>query len=297
MNYYLGIDIGSATTDVVLVNEEKTIVDFGVIRTSPIHKENATRLTETILKKNRLSLKDIRYSIATGYGRYNVPFVSEAVTEITCHAKGILCFFPNVRSIIDIGGQDSKVIVCDESGNVKNFAMNDKCAAGSGRFLEVLAGVMNIPLSEMGQYSLKSEKAVEINSTCTVFAESEVISKLAMGVLPEDILSGVFNTLAKRVYALGKRFAYPGEIAFSGGVARNVGVAKQFECILETNLNIAVDPDITGALGAGLYSIEKYQKINNGDNEKVGMGNSEELRRFSHEFNSILARNPLGANE
>ncbi len=215
------------------------------------------------LMKAGISSSDVTYVLATGYGRNNVPFAKAEMTEITCHAKGAHHLFPETRTIIDIGGQDSKAISVNERGAATNFMMNDKCAAGSGRFLEVMARALEIELDRMGELSLQSTKEVPISSMCTVFAESEVVSAVARGLDPHDIINGIHHAIAKRVSVLVEHVGVKERVLMSGGVARNVGVVRALEKQLHTTLLIPKEPQLVGALGAALIALERSSKEQN----------------------------------
>jgi predicted CoA-substrate-specific enzyme activase len=256
----LGIDIGSLSTDAVLMNEGKEIVASEVIATGASSKKAADKIWEKILEGNKLSEKDIDYAVATGYGRIRVPFAQEVVTEITCHAKGANFYFPKARTVIDIGGQDSKVIKIDPSGNVIDFVMNDKCAAGTGRFLEVMARTLEIELEEMGHLSLQGSGQLSISSLCTVFAESEVVSLVGADHKREDICKALHMAIAKRISAQARRVGIEEHVVMSGGVAKNIGMVKEMERLLGTRLKIAPEPQIVGAVGAALIGLEAARR-------------------------------------
>lgn len=256
----LGIDIGSLSTDAVLMNEKREIVASEVIATGASSKKAADRIWESILSATGLSEKDIDYIVATGYGRIRVPFANEVVTEITCHGKGAHFFFPKVRTVIDIGGQDSKVIKVDAGGNVLDFVMNDKCAAGTGRFLEVMARTLEIDLDEMGPLSLQGSGKLSISSLCTVFAESEVVSLIGADHKVPDICRALHMAIAKRIAAQVRRVGIEEQVVMSGGVAKNVGMVKELEKLLGTRLRIADEPQIIGAVGAALIGLDATKK-------------------------------------
>jgi len=257
--YTIGIDIGSMSTNGVLLNEKKEILSSIIIPTGASSKKAADKTFQQILTEHKLTEKDIDYIVATGYGRIKVPFANEVVTEITCHAKGANYYFPRARTIIDIGGQDSKVIKVDANGNVLDFVMNDKCAAGTGRFLEVMARTMEIDLEEMGPISLKGKNSVSVSSLCTVFAESEVVSLIGADHKTADICKGLHLSIAKRITAQLKRIGLEEEIVMTGGVAKNVGVVAELESSLGCKIRISEEPQINGALGAALIAWEKAQ--------------------------------------
>jgi predicted CoA-substrate-specific enzyme activase len=257
--YHLGIDIGSLSTKLVLIQDGK-YVDSIIERSSYNFKEIGNILFEKILEKNHLNRSDITRIVGTGYGRHSLDLAEEVITEITAHARGVQYFFPDVRSIIDIGGQDSKVIIISKkTGKVLDFQMNDKCAAGTGRFLEVMAHALNVDISEFGPLAMKSTKPESISSMCTVFAESEVISLFAKGAKKEDIALGIHISIAKRVAAMAKRLNVESPLVFCGGVAKNIAVRTALENELNIKLQSPSDPQITGALGAALLAFDKTQ--------------------------------------
>lgn len=255
--YTIGIDIGSMSTNGILLNEKKEILSSVIIPTGASSKKAADKAYSQILSEHKLTEKDIDYIIATGYGRIKVPFAHEVVTEITCHAKGANYYFPRARTIIDIGGQDSKVIKIDANGNVLDFVMNDKCAAGTGRFLEVMARTLEIDLEDMGGISLNGKENVSVSSLCTVFAESEVVSLIGADHKTADICRGLHISVAKRITAQLKRIGLEEEIVMTGGVAKNIGVVTELERSLGCKIKISEEPQINGALGAALIALEK----------------------------------------
>ncbi len=255
--YTIGIDIGSMSANGVLLNEKKEILSSVIIPTGASSKKAADKTFHQILTEYKLSERDIDYIIATGYGRVKVPFANEVVTEITCHAKGANYYFPKARTIIDIGGQDSKVIKVDANGNVLDFVMNDKCAAGTGRFLEVMARTLEIDLEDMGGLSLNGKDNVSVSSLCTVFAESEVVSLVGADHKTADICRALHISIAKRITAQVKRIGLEEEIVMTGGVAKNIGVVTELEKNLGCKIKISEEPQINGALGAALIALEK----------------------------------------
>jgi predicted CoA-substrate-specific enzyme activase len=256
----VGIDIGSLSTKVALIEDGK-FIDSLVDRSTYRFKEVGNKLFGDLLSRNNIIDKDIDKIISTGYGRHTIDIAQEQVTEITAHARGVQYFFPDVKSIIDIGGQDSKVIVISsKTGKVLDFQMNDKCAAGTGRFLEVMATALEVDISEFGNLSLKATKIEQISSTCTVFAESEVISLFAKGTSKENIAAGIHSSIAKRVSGMAKRLNVTAPIVFCGGVAKNPGVKKALEDELKMTLMIPKDPQMTGAIGAALIAYDKSKQ-------------------------------------
>lgn len=203
---------------------------------------------------------EVKNIVATGYGRKSIPFSNDSVPEIVCHAEGTMALFPEVKTIIDIGGQDSKVIELDEEGKISKFEMNDRCAAGTGRFLEVLSErILNIEIEKMGPLSLKSNNPCTLSSVCTVFAESEVISYLSANKKREDIAYGLHRAIGKRVISMGQsaHINYTSPVCFSGGVAKNVGVVKTIEEELGKKIIVPKEPQITASLGAAIFAQRK----------------------------------------
>lgn len=244
-----GIDVGSSATKAV-VFDGKT-VSWTVIPTGWNPKEAGALAFEEVLQKAALRRSDLACVIGTGYGRISLPFIHKKITEITCHAKGASFLFPGTRTVIDIGGQDSKAVSVGEEGTVVDFVMNDKCAAGTGRFLQVMTGVLDITLDELGQLALDSAP-VNINSMCTVFAESEIIGLLAQGVTKGEIAAGVISAIANRMKSLTGRIECREEITFTGGVAKNKEICALLSKQLELSFNVPEEPQIIGALGAAL---------------------------------------------
>lgn len=260
---FAGIDIGSTTTEAVLIDENGRILSKSQVLTGFALDEAAVKASDLCCAKINCTKEQYTYSVSTGYGRELVPYANENFTEIACHAKGVNYWFPEARGVIDIGGQDSKAIAINERGGIVDFAMNDKCAAGTGRFLEVMASIMGLEVGEMGRQSLRATQDIKISSICTVFAESEVISLLAKKIYsPYDIMAGIHNSVMRRVNMLVQKVRLQPPIAMTGGVARNIGVVSAFEKILGFKLLIPEDPQSIGALGAALIACEKYQKNN-----------------------------------
>jgi predicted CoA-substrate-specific enzyme activase len=214
---------------------------------------------EEALEQAGLSFDEISYVIATGYGRITVPFADRQITELTCHARGVVHSAPNVRLAIDIGGQDAKGLRIN-GGKLLDFVMSDKCAAGTGRFLELIADSLGLGLDELGGLSLKSTKKVSISSTCTVFARQEVVSRISEGVAVEDILAGVHDAIASRVARMVERLKVEPDVLFTGGVAKNIGVIKSLEENLGCKVLVPEEPLLSGAIGAALLGREIYMK-------------------------------------
>ncbi len=252
----IGIDSGSTSTNAVVMNDKKKILASGSIRTGAKTGVSAEQILAEVLQKAGLTRNDVGLIVSTGYGRVSIPFADRNVTEISCHGKGARYFNPRVRTILDIGGQDSKAIRLNEKGEVADFVMNDKCAAGTGRFLEAMARTLELDISELGPAAMKSTKTVEISSMCTVFAESEVISLIAQNQEKADIANGVHRAIAGKACSLLNRVGQEPEFMMTGGVARNPGVVKAVEERLGAKLFLCEDPEIVGAVGAALFGLE-----------------------------------------
>ncbi len=247
--FTVGIDVGSITTKAVLLNDktwQSVIMPTGC---SP--RQTGQEAFEKLLNRTGLAREDIDYIIGTGYGRISLSFIDKAVTEITCHAKGAHHLVQGADMVIDIGGQDSKVIVTDGQGNVTDFAMNDKCAAGTGRFLQVMAAALGTDVSELAELSRDAEP-VQISSMCTVFAESEVISLLAQGVARKNIIAGIHRSVAGRIATMAERLGKGELITFTGGVAKNEGVREFLSEELKREIIVTPESQLAGALGAAL---------------------------------------------
>ncbi|MDY6045184.1 MAG: acyl-CoA dehydratase activase [Peptoniphilus sp.] len=254
--YVCGIDSGSSSTNAVILDEDKNIVASSIIPTGGGADKSGNRAFREVLDRAGLGEDDIARVITTGYGRDNLNLSNSSITEISCHAKGARHLYPEVRTIIDIGGQDSKVIVLDESGDVTNFVMNDKCAAGTGRFLETMAKTLELSLEEMSDLGLKWHKPVTISSTCAVFAESEVVSLIASNTEIPDIINGLNRSIASKTASLAKRAKGGAPYMMTGGVSNNLGVVKALEDALSEILRVPEEAQICGALGAALFALE-----------------------------------------
>ena len=251
---YAGIDAGSRAVKIVIFDSDRNSVIAKDIADQTVHQEKeALNLYNFLLKKNGLKQNNISSVVATGYGRDNLGIANKTVTEITCHARGVKFLHPSVRTIIEIGGQDSKLIKLDENGAVRDFSMNDRCAAGTGRFLEVVAERLKVPLGELGEYAEKSKSPAPISSMCVVFAETEIIGLLSMGTPPEDIIAGVQRSIAKRLFAMSGR-NLESQIVFTGGVALVSGMEKTLLNTLGKEIILSDMPQFTGALGAALIA-------------------------------------------
>lgn len=255
--YVAGVDVGSLSTDLVIMDEKKNVIAWSVVPTGANGADAANRALESALRSAAISREAIRYVVSTGYGRGIVEFADEVITEISCHAKGCRHIFPQVRTIIDVGGQDSKVIKLNGDGTVASFTMNDKCAAGTGRFLEVMAKALGMELSEMAEAYFKAPESVPISNTCTVFAESEIISLIGRGEAVPKIVKGLCEAIVSRLIGMVKRLDAEGPYSMTGGVARNRGVVAEFKRRMAEDILVAEEPQIVGAIGAALFALEK----------------------------------------
>ena len=253
--YYAGIDIGSLTAETVIVDRAGQVVSYDISATGANSRVAGEQSFSRALERGRVPTEEIRFVVATGYGRTILPFATRSVTEITCHASGARHLFPKTRTILDIGGQDSKVIKLAPDGKVADFTMNDKCAAGTGRFLEVMARALEVDLNEMGPLSLRSTRLIPISNTCTVFAESEVISLVAQSTPKEDILNSIHHSICSRIAATMERVGLEPELTMTGGVAKNRGVVEQIRLRAGMEPNVPAEPQIVGALGAALIAV------------------------------------------
>ncbi len=250
----VGIDAGSATTKAVLVKSGRSIAHN--IRPTAFDFVSAAEMAyNDVLAHAGIDKTDIDHIYSTGYGRNSIKFADKAISEITAHALGVYYLYPDVNGIIDIGGQDSKIILVN-SGRVTDFLMNDKCAAGTGKFLEYTARALEVPIEDLGSLALASKIPADITSMCTVFAESEVISLRARGFTKEDIAAGLIESIARRVAVMGRQLGLKQNVAFVGGVAKNAGIKAALEKELGISLYVPPEPQITGALGAALYGID-----------------------------------------
>lgn len=250
-----GIDSGSLSTDVVILDEDYNILSYSIVPTGASIVESANRAFLQAIERAGINREDVSFIVSTGYGRINIPFADKQVTEITCHGKGAYFLNNGVRTIIDIGGQDSKVIRLDDYGNVVDFVMNDRCSAGTGRFLEVMAKALEIPLEKMGEEAQKATEDINITSICTVFAESEVISLIAQNKRRADIIKGLHNSVASKTIGLLDRIGRKGAYMMTGGVAKNRGVVEAIEQKIAEKVYVPEEPQIVGALGAAILAL------------------------------------------
>lgn len=255
-NYTLGIDVGSTTSKCIILEDGKTVVaksliPFGTGTSGP------DRVIESVLRQGKFSKKEIECTVATGYGRRAKGIADFEMSELSCHAKGAQFLCPDVRTVIDIGGQDTKVIGL-ENGCLSSFQMNDKCAAGTGRYLDVMSNVLGIEVSELGELGAQSKQPAQISSTCTVFAESEVISQLSKGTEVRDIIAGIHRSVASKVTGLVLRVGLHEPVMMTGGVSQNKDIVHAIEQELKCSLFISELSQYAGALGAAVYG---YQKV------------------------------------
>ena len=255
MNIYAGCDVGSLTSKAVIIRQKK-IIGQAIAKSRVKPEESAERVMEKALLQAGCKLSDITYCVGTGYGRNKMSFVNKAMSEIACHAKGAQSVLPSVRTIIDIGGQDCKIIKIDNQGTVVKFVTNDKCASGTGRFLEVMAKVLEIPIDDLGTLSSKSRSPITFASTCTVWAQADVIKQINDGQKIEDVGAGINNAMANRVAILVRSLHPEKDICMTGGVAKNAGVVAALEKMIGNRIKKIkrIDPQIAGALGAALLA-------------------------------------------
>ena len=254
-----GVDVGSLTGKAVLLDDGE-VTAYSIVRSSARPEKTARAAFNEALSKAGVSAEGVKYIVGTGYGRLRIPFASECVSEITCHARGAFYLLPSVRTVIDVGGQDSKAIRVDSKGRVVDFVMNEKCAAGTGRFLEIMAQALEVSVEELGPLSLRAKRPARITSQCSVFAETEVIGLIAEGWDVADIAAGVNESIAGRIASLAYKVGVERDVVVTGGVAKNEGFLRA----LEEKLGIEVkrppiDPQVVGALGAAVIALEKVR--------------------------------------
>jgi len=256
-HYFAGIDIGSTMTKVAIMNDG--LVSWVIGPTGPEHRRLAYKVMEEALDGAGISFETLAYVVATGYGRINVPFADRQITEISCHARGVYSLLPTARTVIDIGGQDSKGMKL-KNGKLVSFVMNDKCAAGTGRFLEVIAEALGVKLEDLGALSLTAKRVVKISNTCTVFAEQEVTSQLANGEAVENLIAGIHEAIATRVFGLVNKLKIEPDVAVTGGGAKNMGLVRALEEKLGHSVLVPPEPLLTGAIGAALIGKDAAEK-------------------------------------
>jgi len=270
MAYAAGVDVGSTQTKAVLIDEDGTIVARGLVPTGANVVQAAQNAFREALGHAGAAEDEVGYVVGTGYGRYRVTFGNTQVTEISCHGRGAVHLFPDTRTVVDMGGQDTKAIRVSESGEIVDFCMNDKCAAGTGRFLGAASAALDIPLDQLGTTALRSTMPVKISTTCTVFAESEVLAWLGKGKKVEDILWGVHKSIASRSAGLMRRVGVTERVTFTGGVSRNQAMVTALEERLGVTLNVSEECHFIGALGAALFALDHIQASRTPSNETEG---------------------------
>ncbi|HON38881.1 MAG: acyl-CoA dehydratase activase [Desulfomonilia bacterium] len=255
-----GCDVGSLTSKAVILND-KTMLSHAVVRSSFRPGDSARAVMDQALDVAGLKMDEVRYCVGTGYGREKIPFVNKVYSEIACHARGARHLMPSVRTVIDIGGQDCKAIRLDDSGAVVKFVTNDKCAAGTGRFLDVMARLLGVNLDELGSLSAQAQAPLSLASTCTVWAQAEVIHHLNENTPIADIAAAVNQAMAGRVAILARSVGIDREVCMTGGVAKNTGVLTYLEKLLDVKIRrLRIDPQIVGALGAAFYAWREYRR-------------------------------------
>ena len=262
MRIAAGVDVGSTQTKAVVMaeNGSREILARALVDTGANVRKAAENAFLAACHSAGIAAPEVGFVVGTGYGRYNISFGNTQMTEISCHARGAHFVYPSTRTVIDMGGQDSKAISVGGDGQVMDFVMNDKCAAGTGRFLANAADVMGIGLDEIGPLSLRASRPVRITTVCTVFVESDILSYLAQGKKAEDILGGVHLAIAKRTLSLARRVPIEPQITMTGGVARNSGMVRALEDVLGTNMQISPDAHFMGAIGAAVFALEKMDQ-------------------------------------
>jgi predicted CoA-substrate-specific enzyme activase len=256
--YFAGIDVGSTMTKAVILNSG--VIASVIGPTGPEQRRLANKVMEEALKRAALAFQAITSVVSTGYGRINVPFADAQYTEITCHARGIASLYPQARTIIEVGGQDTKAIKIETTGRATDFVMNDKCAAGSGRFIEVIADALRVPLDNVGDLSLQSTHPAKISNICTIWAQQEVAASLAQGIPIPDLLAGVHRSLAERIVTMVNRLRVEEAVVVTGGGAKNKGLLKVLSEQLGRKILVPEEPLITGALGAALLGKEMAEQ-------------------------------------
>ncbi|MBN1365639.1 MAG: 2-hydroxyglutaryl-CoA dehydratase [Syntrophaceae bacterium] len=253
-----GCDVGSLTSKAVIMKDGK-IIESAIIKSKARPWESADEVMNIVLSRTGLTMKDIKRCVGTGYGRDRISFIDEAVSEIACHGRGARWLVPTVRTVIDIGGQDCKALRLDDQGNMVKFITNDKCASGTGRFLEVMAKVMHLSLDELGEMSARSKQPITLANACTVWAQADVIQHLNNRVPIEDIAAGVNNAMASRMSTLVNNIGMERDLCMTGGVAKNSGVVNALEKLLDIRIKRIrrEDPQIAGAIGAALFADQK----------------------------------------
>nr|MDO8118695.1 acyl-CoA dehydratase activase [Candidatus Sigynarchaeota archaeon] len=257
---FCGIDIGSLTGKVVILDGDR-VVSSEIVNVKRNPLLTSTLVYNQALEKGGLRPGDIAFCVGTGYGREKIPFVQKSLSEISCHGKGAYMLDARVRTIIDIGGQDCKVITLNNGGDLKDFVMNEKCAAGTGRYLEIMAGLLHVTLDDLGKMSLKAKTPVTMNSVCSIYAQAEVLQYISKKARKEDIAAGINQAMAERVVLMAKKMSLQPEFTITGGVAKNAGVVKNVERLLGIKLvALPFDSQLVGALGAAYFAKEAFER-------------------------------------
>lgn len=267
MVFVAGIDVGGKSTKVIILDDARKVRGQAVVKTRPDFPALAQEALDIALKQAGLKASDLSYIATTGFGRYNVPFRDNQITEITCVARGAAFLFPKTHSVLDIGAQSTRAVRVAEGGKVRDFRTNDKCAAGAGGFVERAAKYLEVSIDDVGELSVQADKPQTISSVCAVLAESEIINHVSAGESVQNILRGVHNSLASRAMALMKRAGLEDEITFAGGVARQKGMVQALEQALKRKVNVAKEPEMIGALGAALLGLRRLEKIRHDGHE------------------------------
>jgi len=257
MAYSAGVDVGSTQTKAIVLDANGAIAGRALIDTGANVVVAAERAFGDALSAAGVEEREVEYVIGTGYGRYRVTFGNAQTTEISCHARGAVHLFPATRTVVDMGGQDTKAIRVTPSGDIVDFCMNDKCAAGTGRFLGAVAAALDVPLCDLGPLALRADKAVKITTTCTVFAESEVLAWLGRGKKVEDIVLGIHRSMVSRAIGLMRRVGIDREVTFTGGVTKNLGMVRELNAALGFDANVSDDAHFIGAIGAALFARDR----------------------------------------
>ncbi len=263
---FTGCDVGSLTAKAVVIDDSK-IIATKIIRAKATALKSADAVTTEALAAVGLGLKDIDFCCSTGYGRFSIPFANMNKSEISCHGLGAFWVDNSIRTVIDIGGQDCKAVAIDESGFINDFIMNEKCAAGTGRSLEMLSKTLNVKLHELGEMSLESKKPIEISNKCSIFMELDVMKHLYAKQKKSDIAYAINNAVAKRVFQLARSVDIKKNICITGGVSKNIGVVRILEELLEMEFKpLSIDPQATGAIGAAVFAMQEYEKLQKNKN-------------------------------
>lgn len=253
-----GCDIGSLTAKAVIL-KDGNILASEVILSSAQPEKSAVEVMKRTVEKAGLAMEDIQYCVGTGYGRKHIPFMNASESEITCHARGAVWQVPQARTVVDIGGQDAKAIRVDKNGNVERYLYNDKCASGTGRFLEIIADSLDIDLNDMGAISERSSEKLTLSNQCVIFAETEIISLVNEGKEIADIISALHHAVANRVASLARSILVAPDAVMTGGVAKNSGMFSALEKALDVKLQKIANPQINGALGAAIFAAERFK--------------------------------------